>query len=161
MTANYNFLQNNGFIFSLERIPQTIFRVTSCGVPSLSIPAPQAGFPGATQYFPGTNAEFEELTLQFLVDENLENYEEIYDWITQQRYCSNYVPKGDNDKLLVSDGTLVTMTNASNPNRVFKFKALFPIALGNLQFNTTITETQPVICQVTFKYSYFELVRKT
>lgn len=164
MTAphNYNFLQNNGFIFSLERLPQTIFRVVACDVPSISIPPAEAGTPGATQYFPGGNTEFDELTMDFLVDENLENYEEIYHWITQQRYFirDEFKPKNDSEKLMVSDGTLVTMTNASNPNRVFSFKNMFPISLGNLHFDTSITQPDPITCQVTFRYSYFRMNKK-
>lgn len=156
-TYNYNFLQNNGFLFTLERIPNTTFRVVACDVPSISVPPAQAGYPGATQYFPGNTTEFEELTLDFLVDENLDNYEEIYNWITQQRFCSEYVPTGDKDKLLVSDGTLVTMTNSSNPNRSFHFKAMFPVGLGNLHFDTSVDSPEPITCQATFKYSYFVL----
>lgn len=159
---DYNFLQNNGFLFSLERLPQTMFRVVACDVPSISVPPPQAGTQGATQYFPGGFTEFEDLTMDFLVDEDLKNYEEIYHWITQQRYFirDGYKPKGNNDELMVSDGTLVTMLNSSYPNRVFSFKNMFPITIGNLHFDTSVTEPTPVSCQVTFKYSYFVLEPK-
>lgn len=155
---NYNLLQNNGFVFSLERIPQTMFRVVACDVPGISIPPANAGTPGVTQYFPGGNSEFEELTMDFLVDENLENYEEIYHWITQQRFFGNYKAKGDLDTPMVSDGALVTLTNQSNPNRTFKFKAMFPISLGNIHFDTSVSQPEPITCQVTFRYAYFELV---
>ena len=160
-THSYNLLQNNGFLFSLARIPETVFRVTSCNVPGISIQPVSEGFPGATQYFPGSNSEFEELSLEFLVDEDLTNYEEIYHWITQQRYASigdKFVPKNDKELTDVSDGTLVTMTNQSNPNRVFAFRGLFPISLGTIRFDTTVDQPQPVRCQVTFRYSYFELI---
>lgn len=159
---NYNFLQNNGFVFSLERIPETLFRVVSCDVPGISIPPAQAGIQGATQYFPGGNSEFEELTMDFLVDENLENYEEIYHWITQQRYFirDEFKPKNDGELSMTSDGTLVTMTNASTPNRVFSFKNMFPTSLGNLHFDTSISQPEPITCQVTFRYAYFEMKRK-
>lgn len=160
-TYSYNFLQNNGFTFLLERIPQTIFRVTSCDVPGLTVPTPETSSGRTTQYFPGTANEFDELVMEFIVDENLKNYEELYRWITQQRYTDKeFVPKSEKENLLVSDGVLVTMTNASNPNRVFKFANMFPISLGNIHFDTTISEPQPVTCTVTFKYSYFELVPK-
>lgn len=161
MTAefNYNNLNNNGFIFNLDRIPQTTFRVTACTLPGISVPAAPATFPGVNQFFPGGNTEFEPLVMTFIVDENLKNYEEIYHWITQQRYSigKDYVPKSDKETKMVSDGTLVTMTNSSNPNRVFSFKDLFPISIGNLQFDTSVTETTPVTCDVTFAYSYFSM----
>ena len=122
-TYSYNLLQNNGFTFSLDRIPQTNFRVIAARLPGISVPPPNAGDPGATQYFPGSATEFDELSLDFLVDENLENYEEIYRWLTQQRFANkDFKPKTDRESKLVSDGVLVTLTNASNPNRTFYFK---------------------------------------
>lgn len=158
-TYTNNFLQNNGFAFVLDRLPQTVFRITAVDVPSITVPPAPAGFPGVSQYFPGTFNEFDELSVTFLVDENLENYGEMFHWITQQRFAIGdaYVAKNDFERLLVSDGVLTTMTNASNPNRVFKFKGLFPISLGNLHFDTTVTEPTPVTCTAVFKYTEFVL----
>jgi hypothetical protein len=152
-----NNLQNNAFTFVLERIPQTIFRVTQCDVPSITVPPAGAGFPGSSQAFPGTFTEFDDITLTFIVDEDLQNYEEIYRWIVKQRFAENQVPSSDIDVPYVSDGALTTMTNSSNPNRTFKFKAMFPVALGSIHFDTTVSSPEPVECTVTFKYSYFEL----
>jgi hypothetical protein len=157
-TYTNNLLQNNGFAFVLERIPQTVFRVTATSVPAINVPPAPAGYPGSSQDFPGTFTEFEDITLEFLVDENLENYEEIYRWIVKQRFAENQVPKSDLDVSYFSDGVLTTMTNSSNPNRKFKFKSMFPYALGQLSFDTSVTSPSPVTCIATFKYSYFELM---
>lgn len=157
-TYTNNLLQNNGFAFVLERVPQTVFRVVSCAVPAITVPPAPAGYPGASQSFPGTFTEFDDIVLEFLVDENLENYEEIYRWLVKQRFAENQVPKSDIDRPYVSDGVLTTMTNASNPNRTFKFKDMFPVSISSLGFDTTITSPEPVKCTATFKYSYFELM---
>jgi hypothetical protein len=157
-TYDYNFLQNNGFTFSLDRIPQTTFRVVACDIPSITVPPADAGYPGTTQYFPGTFNEFDTLTLDFLVDEHLKNYEELYRWITQQRFANkDFRPKSEIEEKMVSDGVLVTMTNASNPNRIFYFKDLFPISLGGIHFDTSVDSPAPVTCTVSFRYSYFEM----
>jgi hypothetical protein len=159
-TYTNNNLQNNGFTFILERIPQTIFRVTSTDIPSITVPPAQGGYPGTTQHFPGTFTEFEDITLSFIVDEDMKNYEEIYRWVVKQRFAENQVPKDSIDEVYVSDGVLTTLNNSSNPNRVFKFKAMFPVQLGNIHFDTSITSPEPVECTVTFKYSYFEMMPK-
>jgi hypothetical protein len=151
-TYTNNFLQNNGFTFILERVPQTVFRVTECSLPSISVPPAPAGYPGASQFVPGTFTEFSDLTLTFLVDEDLKNYEEIYTWMVKQRFAQNQVPKTDLDVPYVSDGVLTTMTNSSNPNRAFNFKGMFPIELGSLSFDTSVSSPEPVRCSVTFKY---------
>jgi len=152
-----NFLQNNGFTFTLTRIPQTVFRCTTVDVPSLTVSPATAPYTQGEQFFPGTANEFDELTISFLVDEGLANYEELYRWITQQRSYENQVPKNDREILLVSDGSLVTMTNSSNAGRTFYFKDLFPVTLGSLHFDTSVDSVQPVECTVSFRYSYFEL----
>jgi hypothetical protein len=162
MTKNYNFLQNNAFEFTIARIPETTFRVTSTQVPAISVPQPDVDVPGITQYFPGTYTQFEEMTVQFNVDENLLNYEEMYHWVTQQRFAvgNDYKANSQHEVLIVSDGTLITMNNQSNPNRVFKFLDMFPIALGPLSFDSTVDSPEPVTCTATFKYSYFVLQKK-
>lgn len=157
---SYNLLQNNGFQFSIQRLPQTMFRVVACDLPAISIPqANTGGYPGANQSLAGNTAEFEELTMDFLVDEDLKNYEEIYNWIVGQQFEDRDKTRRDvaYEQALYSDGTLITLDNSSNPHRVFSFKSLFPINLGNLHFDTSVTEPVQVTCQVTFKYAYFKL----
>ena len=162
MIPNYNYLQNNAFNFTLNRIPETTFRVVECSIPSLTVPPAQGGAIGSPQYFPGTSNEFDVFPCRFIVDEDLKNYEEIYRWITQQRYHigKDFAPKNEYEKSLVSDGTLITMTNSSTPNRIFRFFDMFPISIGAINFDTTIDSPVPVMCEVEFRYSYFYMVPK-
>ena len=155
--ADFNTLSTNAFTFNLLRMPETTFRCTSAEVPSISVPAPDANSAASNQWFPGSATEFDEMSVKFIVDENLLNYEEIYHWITQQRFAKagEWQSKSDKDTLLVSDGFLTTLTNNSNPNRVFYFRDMFPVALGSLSFDTE-NPTQAT-CFVTFRFSYFEL----
>ena len=153
---DYNYLKNNAFTFAVERLPQTMFRVVTGELPSISITPPSAGDMASTQYFPSTAIEFEPLTLEFIVDDNLLNYEEVYEWITDQQFATRKNKFTPSDNLaLLSDGVLVTMNRSSNANRSFIFKGMFPISLGSLQFTTTTDSPEPIRCQVTFRYSYF------
>ena len=153
--VSYNNLQSNSFTMTIERIPQTIFRVTKCSVPSVQIPPPEVAHPGAPQYFPGSVTVFDSLTIEFLIDEDLKNYEEMFNWITQQRFLSDVVPNLDGGPPLVSDGAIITMNNNSAPNKVFSFKNLFPVSLGSLNFDTTVDQPTSVVCEAEFRFSYF------
>lgn len=155
---DYNTLKSNGFNFVLSRIPETAFRVTACNLPSVFIPTPEESPPGILQAWSGTGSQFEELTLKFIVDENLRNYRELYNWITMQRYAArtDKLPPNFLEDELYSDGALITLTNASNPNIIFSFKNLFPMSIGELSFDTTTPVTQ-VTCQAVFRYSYFTM----
>lgn len=154
---DYNLLKTNSYQFSINRIPETIFRITSVNLPEISVPAPSAPSGASTQYFPGSVTEFSQLNLTFLVDENLKNYEEIYRWITQQRYGigPEFTAKNVTETSLTSDATLLTLTNSNNPNRVIKFFDLFPTSLGQLNFSTQQPDPIPVECSAQFYYSRF------
>lgn len=160
MSCNYNELKNNNFMFTLSRIPETNFRVVECDLPSINVPLPQIGAPGSSQFFPGTFNEFEPLTIRFNVDENLHNYGEIYKWIIQQKSSigGRYVPSNELEKPMVSDGFLTTLTNASTPNRTFKFKDLVPYFLSGWTFDTTVDIPTIVTATVSFRYSEMEFV---
>jgi hypothetical protein len=155
---DYNTLKSNAFNFVLARIPETAFRVTACNLPSVYIPTPEENPPGILQAWSGTDSRFEELTLKFIVDENLRNYRELYNWITMQRYAArtDAVAPQYLESELYSDGALITLTNASNPNIVFSFKNMFPTSLSELSFDTT-TAVMQVSCQAVFRYSYFTI----
>ena len=155
---DYNTLKQNSFQFSIERIPETMFKVTSVNLPNVSVPAPVSSSSASNQWFPGSTSEFAQLDLTFIVDENLLNYEEIFRWITQQRFAvgSEFQSKNINEDKLVSDGVLLTMTNASNPNRVIKFYDMFPTNLSALNFNTHSSDI--VECTVSFYLSRFIFV---
>jgi len=156
----YDNLKNNAFAVRIDRIPQTMFRVVSGDIPAITIPAVETSFPGVDQSFSGTKEVFEDLILEFIVDVDMKNYEEIYHWITQQKYAvtpDEFTPKNGKEEDLYSDGVFIIMNSSSNPHRVFSFKEMFPVSLGSLHFDTSITDAQPVQCMVTFKYSRFEL----
>lgn len=158
---DYNTLKSNAFTFVLQRIPETMFRVTAVNLPSIYIPTPQGDPPGISQFWSGTGSNFEELTIRFIVDEDMKNYRELYNWITMQRFSARKekVPPQFLEKDLYSDGALITMTNASNPNITFQFKNLFPTTIGELSFDTT-AQPMPVTCQAVFRYSYFTMEEK-
>ena len=156
--TDFNSLSTNAFTFNLLRMPETTFRCVSAEVPSISVPAPEQNSAAANQWFPGSATEFDQFSVKFIVDENLLNYQEIYHWITQQRYGigADWQSKSEFDKLLVSDGFLTTLTNNSNPNKVFYFKDMFPVSLGSLAFDVE-GGSAAITCFVTFRFSYFEL----
>lgn len=130
MQQNYNNLQTNKFLFTLARIPETAFRVVSANFPSVSIPAPSASSTSANQFFAGSSVDYSPLELTFIVDEDLKNYTELFDWITLQQF--NDSNEKSNEGGIYSDGSVITLTNASNPNIVFQFKSMFPVELGGI-----------------------------
>ena len=158
---DYNSLKSNAFNFTLNRLPNTSFHVVQCNIPSIMVPPPEQGHPQAPQYFPGSATEYTSFNMSFIVDENLSNYEEIYNWIMQQRFAEPYTATTTENRFLVSDGILVTLTNSSNKNRTFMFRDMFPISVSEINFDTRDSIIEPVICSVEFRFSEFSLLPKT
>ena len=78
---NRNFLAPTGFKFSLKRSPGVAFFCNQANIPSLDL-----GIATQPSYLkdidvPGDKIQFGDLTLRFLVDEDLVNYMEIQNWI--------------------------------------------------------------------------------
>jgi hypothetical protein len=55
----------------------------------------------------------------------------------------------------LSDATLLVLTNKNNPVVEVRFKDLFPISLGGLQYNQQATDVNYLTVDVVFKYSIY------
>ena len=78
---NRNFLSPTGFQFQLNRAPKVAYFGNSVNIPAMSLGGAQ--FPTYLKDIPlpGDKMDFEDFTLRFLVDEDLENYQEIQHWM--------------------------------------------------------------------------------
>ena len=78
---NRNFLAPVGFKFSLKRSPGVAFMCNQANIPDINLG--QAVQPTYLRDIPtpGDKVDFGDLTLRFLVDEDLKNFMEIQNWI--------------------------------------------------------------------------------
>lgn len=169
---NRNFLSPTGFKFTLKRTPKVSFFCNSANIPDLTL-----GVAVQPSYLkdidiPGDKIIFGDLNLRFLVDENLENYMEVQNWIRGLGYPESlkqiydfqetgYItPKIEAQKQLglYSDGTLQVLTSSSIPNFQIVFKDLFPYSLGTLNFDATNADIQYFTADVSFKYTIYNIV---
>jgi hypothetical protein len=120
---------------------------------------------------PGDKIIFGDLNLRFLVDENLENYMEIQNWIRGLGFPEklgqfaeleenglvrgNYLKDRQN---IYSDGTLQVLTSSQLPNFQVSFKDLFPYSLSTMTFDSTDTDIQYFTADVSFKYTIYNIV---
>ena len=172
---NRNFLQPTGFKFTLERSPKVAFFCNSANIPGMTL-----GIANQSSYLKsiphtGDQIEFEDLTLRFLVDEDFENYMEIYTWIrgvgfpeTRQeifdfqkerktdRKDYRLIAGGGYD--LYSDGTLTILNSSQNLEFKVVFEELFPYNLSTIQFDATDTSIEYFTADVSFKYTIFHVL---
>ena len=167
---NRNFLSPTGFKFALKRSPAAAFFCNQANIPSLDL-----GIAVQTSYLkdidiPGDKIVFGDLTLRFLVDEDLFNYMEIQNWIRGLGYpeklsqlsdldraakvSSNFGQKGEN---IYSDATLQVLSNSLVPKFQVMFKDVFPYSLSTITFDATDTDIEYFTADVSFKYTIYDM----
>ena len=169
---NRNFLAPTGFKFTVSRAPKIAYFGNQVNVPSLTL-----GIAEQPTYLrsiprPGTEVSFEDLTLTFLVDEGLENYMEIQNWIRGigypesldqiydfQKDDSHTIKAKHSEEInLFSDATLTILNNVNLPKFKVIFDGLFPYSLSTLSFDATQTDLEYFTAEVSFKYNIYIIV---
>ena len=167
---NRNFLSPVGFKFSLKRAPGVAFFCNQANIPSMDL-----GIAEQPSYLrnipvPGDKIQFGDLTLRFLVDEDLVNYMELQRWIRGLGYPENmdefrklegeavlpgnFGQAGDN---IYSDGTLQILSSNLVPSFQVVFNDLFPYTLSTVTFDATDTDIEYFTADVSFKYTIYNL----
>ena len=163
---NRNFLSGVGFKFNLAKHPKVDFFSNSAKIPQLSL-----GLATQPTYLkdidvPGEKLTYGDFTLRFLVDENMENYMAIYDWLvglgfpeTTQEFKTLTTDSADQRDLKEAfcDGTLRILNSNYREIATVKFTDLFPVSLTSLDFDATNTDIQYLTAEVSFKYTIYDL----
>ena len=167
---NRNFLSPIGFKFSLTKAPKVSFFSNTAQIPGLTLMAAEQPTYLKNIPQPGDKMEFQDFTLRFLIDENLENYMQIQNWMRGLAYpdslneiygfWSGRTLKGDprDPDNLTSDGTLVVMDSTNNPQFMVKYSDMWPTDLTTMQFDATPGDVDYFTAEVTFKYTIYEIL---
>ena len=168
--ANRNFLSGVAFKFSLTKFPKVDFFSNSARIPELSLELTTQASYLKNIDVPGERLSYGDFTLRFLVDENMDNYQSIYNWLTglgfpetTKEFAEIIKDKdGQRDpKEAFCDGTLRILNSNYRDVAKVKFNDLFPISLTSLEFDATNTDVQFFTAEATFKYTLYKLVSNT
>jgi hypothetical protein len=165
--GNRNFLSPVGFKFTLSKEPKVAFFCNSAQIPEISLgTAIQPSYLKDVDV-PGDKVSYGDLTIRFLVDENLENYMAIHNWITGLGFpetTQDYKDAITNSEGLrdpnevFSDGSLRILNSNYNEIAVVKFKDLFPISLSSLEFDASVPDVDYLTADVSFKYTVYNIL---
>ena len=168
--SNRNFLAPTGFKFSLKRSPAAAFFCNQANIPSMDL-----GVATQPTYLrdiptPGDKIEFGDLSIRFLVDEDLVNYMELQRWIRGLGFPEsmnefrklegeavlpgNFGNAGDD---IYSDGTLQILSSNLVPSFQVVFNDLFPYTLSTITFDATDADIEYFTADVSFKYTIYNL----
>ena len=163
---NRNYLSPIGFLFVLEKAQKISYLCQSTSIPTLTVGSIDIPTPGMAPMRLDGNAQFMDLEVEFLIDEDLTNYMQIYKWLeavgTPAEFESRAIwesekSRAPRDNPLTSDATLQILNNNNLHNFDVVFKDLFPVSLSTLTFNVSMMDNEYMRATATFKYNYYEI----
>ena len=171
------------FRFGIHQLPKVEFFSTAATIPALAlsdviVPTPFKSIP-----MMGDQLTYDNLAISFIVDEYLENYLSIHEWMTAIGFPKNRtqfsqfksntsntpstasspsrdigdVQKPTSANALFSDATLTVLSNKNNPIVNVFFRDLYPIAMTGLSYNQAATDVEYLTAEITFAYQLYEI----
>tara|TARA_R100001594_G_scaffold109844_3_gene144568 strand:+ start:227 stop:856 length:630 start_codon:yes stop_codon:yes gene_type:complete len=154
--SNLNPLLPTYFQFSMKRCPTVTYFCQSANLPGLNIDTiPQPTRFVDIPHAPGV-PDFEDLTINFVVDETLKNWLEIYRWMRATTTSKDVTEITDTDEHY-TDATLTILNSAMVPRIRVAFENMFPTSLSSLEFDSTTTAPEALIGTATFTYTTYEI----
>lgn len=147
-----NLSLKGNFSLTFEKIPNVVYLMQDTIIPGISLGEVIVPNPVLDYTIPGDKLTFDKLNINFMVDEDLDNYGELLKWFMDMRNPS-VCAKED----IYSDATITILSNNKNPLRSFKFYDCYPILLDTLSLNFNSDPAEPQVCSTTMAYTYFEL----
>ena len=170
---NRNFLSPVGFKFGLKRSPAVAFFCNEANIPSLDLGIAEQPSYLKNIPIPGDKIQFGDLSLRFLVDEDLQNFMEIQNWIRGLGFPDSLAEFADLDEGgqladafgkfknarddIYSDGILQILSSNLVPQFQVMFSDLFPYSLSTITFDATDTDIEYFTADVSFKYTIYTI----
>ena len=156
---NRNFLSPVGFKLDLQIFNGVDFFCQSASIPDISIPFAEVQTPYRNVPIAGSGGiSFGDLSVRFLIDEELKNYHSIHSWIRKYGLSDKQLIPGESD--LYSNARLMILTSHSNTNHIVEFTNIFPISLSGVPFDATVGDVEYLLADVTFKYEKYDILNE-
>jgi len=172
------------FKFGIIQLPKVEFFTVAANLPGITLPSATYNTPFKDIPTMGDKPEYEDLTITFIVDEFLENYISMHEWLIGSGFPKNRTqfagfrsdtatqPQGalgtstdigdtqpaTPDRGMYGDATLTILSNKNNPLVEVRFQDVFPTSLGGLSYTQTATDVEYLTVEATFQYKIYEIV---
>ena len=169
------------FRFGVHQLPKVEFFTVSANLPGISASISIQSTPFKDIPTMGDKLTYDNLSISFIVDEYLENYISLHDWLVvicfpqkrdqfkTFRDITSNIPAGGGtaavdrvgsttaDKAMYSDAFIQILSNKNNPIVEVNFQNVFPINLSALDFTQTATDVDYMVATAEFAYQIYEI----
>ena len=174
------------FRFKCSKLPTVEFFCQTANIPGIGLGEAVIDTPLKSIPFPGDKVTYQDLAISFLVDENLNNYKEIHDWIIALGFPQNHTQFADLQAAgadrypgttsgavvpitntpvplaeggTYSDATLTVLNSKNIAVTEIRFNNIFPTSLGSLSYDVQASDVNYLQSSVDFSYMYYEIVQ--
>ena len=154
LPSNRNFLTPVGFKFVLQRFEGVDFFCQSANLPEVSMPITEVATPfRSIPIIPGGGVEYGDLTVRFIIDEDLVNYMSVWNWIRDNGNAESF----EGEKEGYSDGFLQIQTSNFQPKYNVYFERLIPTSLTSIPFDFSVGDVEFFTATINFKYTRYKV----
>ena len=174
------------FRFKMTKLPNVEFFVQTANIPGISLGSTTFETPLKSIAGIGDKVSYQSLDVSFLVDENLNNYKEIHDWITGLGFPQDHtqfknllgtsadrfpgttsstaatgtsIAQPASEGGIYSDATLTVLNNKNIAKTEIRFQNVFPISLGSLSYDIKASDVDYLQVSASFNYMYYDIVQ--
>ena len=174
------------FRFKMTKLPKVEFFVQTANIPGISLGSTTQDTPLKDIAGAGDKVNYQSLDISFLVDENLNNYKELHDWIlglgfpqshdqfkTLQGTSADRFPgttastaatgtsikKPLDEGGIYSDATLTVLNSKNIAKTEIRFKNVYPTSLGSLSYDIKASDVDYLTVQASFNYLNYDIVQ--
>ena len=174
------------FRFKCNKLPTVEFFCQTANVPGISLGSAEQSTPLHDIPYPGDKVTYNGLSISFLVDENLNNYKEIHDWIIGLGFPQNHTQFSDlqatsSDRFpgstkgsvvagvetpaplaeggIYSDATLTVLNSKNIAKTEIRFHNIYPTSLGGLSYDIKQADVDYLTASVEFAYMNYDIVQ--
>ena len=174
------------FRFKMTKIPNVEFFVQTANIPGIGLGTTEMATPLKDISMPGDKVNYQSLDISFLVDEKLNNYKELHDWIiglgfpqdytqfkTLQGTGSDRFPGSTsstaatgtstkqplNEGGIYSDATLTVLNSKNIANTEIRFQNVYPTSLGSLSYDIKASDVDYLQVSASFNYMYYDIIQ--
>ena len=182
----FDYATGTQFRVVFNRLPKTTWFCTAANIPGINLGEAMYPTPFGTTSITGDQLTFETLNFTFLVDEELQNYRELWDWLVgigapkKHSQWRTILDSGDGavrtfgtpdtdsrtkttyeESNLYSDSTLIVYNSKNTPKVNVHFKNMFPTTLSALEYSQELTDVEYFKATASFRYLYYEFETST
>ena len=167
------------FKFQISKLPRVEFNCIQANIPGITLTEINQPTRLMPVRIPGNDMTFEDLTVTFIVDEDLTNYRSVHDWMaglaqmdsddkyralisdgqdrmprSQQNNSTDAgrVTSATNDGAIFSDSKLIILSARNTPLVELTFTDCYPLSLSALEYNQNATDVEYLQATVSFGY---------